>query len=145
MIAKWAVVILVSVALVGAAVGWAASLTVGGVDDLGSGSASVDAPPGVQVTDVEWFLDPGDSSKVARVDVTFAGIDPGITVDIYLALKDTSGNDLRSIALLSEFIDGGFGTTLSWVMVNPSTQPTNTVVPAADITEFAITVTQAVP
>lgn len=71
MIAKWGLVIFTTVALLGAVGAWAASITVGGVDNLGSGSADVVAPAGIEVTDVEWVLFSGDTSKVEQAKVTF--------------------------------------------------------------------------
>ena len=71
MIWKWAVIIVVGVALVGAVVASATSLTVGGADDLGSGSATVVAPAGIEVTDVAWTLFPANILKVEKAVVTF--------------------------------------------------------------------------
>ena len=98
MIAKLALFILVSVALIGAVYGAAAGLTVGGVDELGSGTADVNPPCGdgvgppctaaadVVVTDVEWFLNLGnacgDSSQVSHVRVTVDTVSPTTNFDI---------------------------------------------------------------
>ena len=99
MVARWCLVILATVALVGVAVGFAASLSVGGVDSLGSGTANVVAPTGVQVTDLLWFVDNKTPTRVGRVDITFAAVGtgdclPGDGCTAHFALKDSTGGVL---------------------------------------------------
>ena len=139
MIAKWTIVILVSVVLLGAVGAWAASLSVSGVDDLGSGSATVDAPAGVSVTDVEWFLDPSDSSTVIQYRVTFAAVSPNPCTasdpcTLYLSLKDTGGTVLQQAGPLS--------LTLSTITTTTVGVNGTLSVSAASITKFFMTVTQ---
>lgn len=136
---KWTMVILVGVGLLGAVVGAAASLTVSGVDKLGSGSATVDAPAGVEVTDVRWTLDT-DITKVRKVEVSFAAVVPSVTADVTLQLRDDFGV-IRNALFVDVFIDGGFGdTTVVWNLLADGGS-----IPAADITGFDITVIQEIP
>ena len=140
MIAKWTIVILVSLALLGAVVGAAASITVGGVDELGSGSATVDAPAGVEVVDVEWTLLATDTTRVRKVVVSFAALNPGIFADVSLQLSGTSGV-IRNAEFPNFFIDGGVGDPpITWNLLGDGGS-----IPAADITGFEITVIQEVP
>ena len=139
MLAKWAVVILVTGALLGAVVGAAASLSVGGVDELGSGSATVAAPTGVTVTDVEWTLLPTDTSKVGKVDVTFAanpGGDclPAAVCTAHLTVKDEAGTVLGTFEVSPFVISASFPTTVTWTL-------NGLAFSAAATATFAITVT----
>ena len=78
MIFKWAIIIFVSVALSGVVVAWAAGLTVGGVDKLGSGSASVVEPDGVTLTKIQWVRKlENNVAKLVKVNTTFAKLPPG--------------------------------------------------------------------
>ena len=145
MIGKWAIVILATAALLGAAVASAASISVGGADALGSGSATVLAPAGVQVTDVEWVLLPSNPLKVFEVKVTFAAIlstdDCRVTTsdgcEARYVLKETDGT------VLAQSTDSGFElSTVSGAGLNTKIAFTfNGTGPlAADIDLFAVTV-----
>lgn len=143
MIVKCVAVIIVTSALIWAVVGLAASLNVSGAAGLGSGSASVVAPTSgtgqeVKVTDVEWFLDTADSSQVFSLRVTFAPIATTNFDAVYLVLKGTSGV-LQQKTLLAQDIDN---TPLN---AHQITWPLSPLVPAADITQFAITIVDSVP
>ena len=147
MVLKWVLIILATMALLGAVVGVAASVSVGGVDNLGSGSAVVLAPdPAVAVTDVEWGLNSnnvcGDNSKVAKVTVSFAAVNPITVYDsISLVLKDGSGTVLRQKTDLNVELNSGVGGySIVW-----SLSGTGGCISASEIEEFAITVVQAVP
>ena len=132
MLIRWAVVIVVGVALIGATLASAASISLGGADDLGSGSADVVAPAGVVVTDVEWTLLDTDTSRVVAVTVTFAtptggddclaGASDGCVG--HFALKDSSGNVLV-----------GANTNLAQLTINPF--ELSTAVPATNVKSWA--------
>jgi hypothetical protein len=79
-----AIASLLALAIFGAVYGLAASMTVSGVKNLGSGSATVSAPGSVSA--VKWVLDSNDPSKVASVVLTtdFSG-----TYDVYIKLAGT--------------------------------------------------------
>ena len=68
------------VVLIGAVVGLAASVSVVGVDDIGSGSASVDvvAPFGVRLTEIEWVRKLDNEVPILfKVNTTFAELPLG--------------------------------------------------------------------
>lgn len=135
---RYVTVLFVSVALLGAVVAAAASLTVGGVNELGSGESSVVAPASdsdeeVKVTDVEWALDLGDSSKVFSLRVTFAPITNTNFDAVHLVLKGSSGV-LQQKTFPNQDIDG---TTFD---ANKIVWTLSPLVSAADINEFAITI-----
>lgn len=73
---KLLITLVAAMALIGAVVGAAASLTVTGVDRLGSESVVVTSPSDytIEVTRVKFVLDAGDASLVASVDVTLEDI-----------------------------------------------------------------------
>lgn len=132
MLARWVLIIVATVALLGAAVASAASISVGGAADLGSGGAAVDAPAGIVVTDVEWTLLSTDTTRVAGVTVTFAtptggddclaGTSDGCVG--HFALKDISGNVLV-----------GANTNLAQLTINPF--ELSTVFPATNVKSWA--------
>lgn len=67
---KLLISLLVAGVLVGTVYAAAAAITVGGVDDLGSGGAAVaDLIP--DITDTAYNLDADDNTLVASVDVTY--------------------------------------------------------------------------
>ncbi|MCH8346286.1 MAG: hypothetical protein IIC87_05085 [Chloroflexi bacterium] len=148
MLARWVLTIVATVALVGAVVASAASISVGGVDELGSGEASVDAPePTVTVTDVVWNLNLNDvcndAAKVARVDVTFAIVNPGEAyTNLRFTLKGIGGAVLRDSGTLfdGQSLNGGIGTTIQWSLGATAPGFPGGCVSAAAITEFAVTV-----
>ena len=81
--------LLVAGVLVGAVYGAAASIAVGGVDDIGSGIATITAPP--DVSGIEWELDANDSTVVTSAKVTFdtsVGAGSDVTLQI---LEDGDG------------------------------------------------------
>lgn len=84
----------------------AASLSVT-VNNLGSGSAAVSAPPGISVTDISWVLSTADYAYVDQmiVVVTTTAANPGGT--IYFGIKDNAGNVLYQF---SNFLPSGAGT-----------------------------------
>ena len=71
-------------------IGFAASLSVSLPPKLGSGSANVEAPPGISVTSVTWTLDSNNPSLVNRMSVTVSKTTTG-TLNIYFIVKDESG------------------------------------------------------
>ena len=119
--------------LLGAGVGSAATMGVGGVDNLGSGTEVV-SPPEVEVTGVEWQINPADYTEVRRVDVSLRTTDGNThTLDLYLILKDAGGNVIQQKADISGgFTVDGFGATYQWVL-----SPYEL---ASDIAVFAVTV-----
>ena len=79
---KLIITLVVAFTLIGAVYGAAASITVGGVDSLGSGTSTVLAPGGnttLSVSDVSWTLDATDVTEVedivVRVSNTASGTD----------------------------------------------------------------------
>ena len=67
---KLIISLVLAMALIGAVYGAAASITVGGVDKLGSGASAVLANP--DTTDIAWRIKVSDTSKVDQATVTFA-------------------------------------------------------------------------
>ncbi len=86
--------ILFSIILVMSMIGFAASLSVSPPQKLGSGSATVEAPPGVSVTSVTWTLVSGNPSLVDGMSVTISKTTTG-TLNIYFVVKDESGSVLQ--------------------------------------------------
>jgi FlaG/FlaF family flagellin (archaellin) len=76
-----------ALAIFGAVYGLAATISVSGVQRLGSGSSSVSAPP--SVNKVEWILASGDPSKVSGVKVYFAS-DVSVGGSVYVIVDDAS-------------------------------------------------------
>lgn len=95
-----------SVILVISTVGFAASLSVSPPQTLGSGSADVEAPPGVSVTSVTWTL-AADPAKVDRMVVTVSTTDANLGGTIYFIVKDAGRNVLQSF---SNALPSGAGT-----------------------------------
>lgn len=123
-------------ALLGSVFGFAASLGIGGADNLGSGTAVV-SPPGVEVTGVEWQVNPADYTEIMRVDVSLAATDTEVhNLQLYLILKDSGGSVIQQKDAGVFTVNGG-GPTYQWVL-----SPYES---AADIAVFAITVIEAVP
>lgn len=156
MIAKLAVVILVSVVLLGAVGAWAAGLSVGGVDVLGSGTADVNPPcsigdvpcpdeSDVVVSDVEWFLNLGDtcgdSSMVSLVAITMESLSASTQFDTIRFQLSGPGGVLAQSG--NQFdgntYDGLPEHTFEWDLTAAPTTPAGCV-SAADITGFSITV-----
>lgn len=67
---KLIISLVLAMALIGAVYGAAASITVGGVDKLGSGTSAVLANP--DTTNIAWRIKVSDTSKVDQATVTFA-------------------------------------------------------------------------
>ena len=157
MIAKCTIVILITVALLGAVGAWAAGLSYTGTDDLGSGTADVLAPCGdpftspcpstrdVRVTDVQWFLDLGgvcgDSSKVSLVRVTLDSLTTTTTFDqIRFQLTGAGGPLVHSSTLFEPItFNGAPGVTVDWDLSAAPTTPVGCV-SASVITGFDFTV-----
>jgi len=86
---------------------FAASLGVGGVNLLGSGSADVKAQP-VEVTSVDWELNPNNSALVNSAHVTIRATDGQThTGDFYLTAKDSQGNVLAQQEISDFTFNGG--------------------------------------
>lgn len=161
MIAKWAVVILVSVALLGAVGALAGGLSVGGVDALGSGTANVNPPcavgtvpcpaaSDVVVSDVEWVLNLsdncGDSSKVSHVRVTVETVAPTTNFDIIrFQISGVGGVLAHSGTAFDGSPIDGFPVIFDWDLKAGTTSPTPGCVSASDITGFSITVVDEAP
>ena len=81
---KLLMTILVAGVLVGAVYGAAATLSVSGVDDLGSATTDVKSPgvSTVTVTDVRYNLLASDASKIASVTVGLTNSGPTETCDV---------------------------------------------------------------
>ena len=80
--------------------------------------AAVDAPNGVQVTDVDWQLQDTDTTNVAVVTVTFAPFGTGTTsITVRLTLKDPAGVLLARQTLDHDLESGP--TTLTWPLPPP--------------------------
>jgi len=110
---------------------FAASLGVGGVNLLGSGSADVKAQP-VEVTSVDWELNPNNSALVNSAHVTIRATDGQThTGDFYLTAKDSQGNVLAQQEI-SDFTFNGAGTDVEFVW--PSD------ISAEKLSEIALTV-----
>ncbi len=126
-------------ALLGAVAGLAASSSVGGVDDLGSATATVDAPAGVVVTDLVWHIDKSKTA-VGRVDITFAAVGtagdclPGDGCTAHFALKDSIGNVLAQLTV-SPFELSALDTEVAQWKLGKRNH-----VPKSDIGFFAVTV-----
>jgi hypothetical protein len=73
-IKRIAIASLLALAIFGAIYGLAASLSVSGVQKLGSGSSVVSSAPNAQVTSVSWVLLSTNYSKVDKVDVTLGPV-----------------------------------------------------------------------
>jgi hypothetical protein len=71
-------------------IGFAASFSVSLPPKLGSGSANVEAPPGISVTSVTWTLVSHDPSLVNKIKVTVSKSMTG-KLNIYFIVKDESG------------------------------------------------------
>ena len=139
MVWKWTVIVFVGVALIGATLASAASISLGGADDLGSGSDTIDAPAGIVVTDVEWTLLPSDVSQVGKVEVTFApnpGGDclPGDGCRGFFTVKKGDGTPLGNLAINPFEISAAFTTTFTWTL-------NGLAFSAADTSTFHVTVT----
>ena len=97
--------------------------------------AAVDAPNGVQVTDVDWQLQDTDTTNVAVVTVTFAPFGTGATpVTVRLTLKDPAGVLLARETLDHDLKSGP--TTLTWDLTVAPNEP----VSAEDIVRLDIQV-----
>jgi hypothetical protein len=121
--------------LLGAVFGYAASLGIGAVDSLGSGTEVV-SPPEIEVTGVEWQVNPDNYLEIRRVDVSLIATDGKTHVlDLYLILKDDGGDVIQQWHNGS-FTVNGHGATYQWVL-----DPYES---AADIAVFAITVIEEV-
>ena len=130
-------------ALLGAAFGYAASLGISGIDQLGSATEVV-SPPELEVTDVQWTVSAADSSKVGQVDITIEAIgwmvgdDPYGPCDFYFVLKDSGGAVLDKTTVMTKFVNSSDGEwTFEWDL--------GSAIPAEDIAVFAITVIEEVP
>ena len=69
---KIIITLVVALGLIGAVYGAAAGLSIGGVDELGSSSTTVDSPTTashVEVTDVKWFINDADITKIDGVSI----------------------------------------------------------------------------
>lgn len=118
------------VALLGSFFGFAASLDVGGIDKLGSGSDVVNAPD-FKVTEIEWVINGADYTQVRRVDVTMERTVVGAeTYDIHLTLKKWDGTVLANESITKTV--NGNSVTEQWVL--------DPYVDAEDIDWIAITV-----
>ena len=155
MLTRWVLIIVATVALLGAVVAWAASITVGGTNKLGSGSVTVVAPTGVdgdavEVTDVEWLLNLGgtcgDNSKVSLVKVTMKALSTSTQFDtIRFQLTGSSGVLARSGNQFDgTTYDGVPGHTFDWDLTAAPTTPA-ACVSASAITGFHITVVDEAP
>ncbi|MCH7608740.1 MAG: hypothetical protein IIC94_09285 [Chloroflexi bacterium] len=92
---KLLISLLVAGVLVGAVYGAAASLAVGGADDLGSGSDTVLSPDtdSVTVTDIVWTIDPNDATKISAATVELTASDTGDeTCDVGLNINSSGGD-----------------------------------------------------
>jgi hypothetical protein len=110
--------------------GFATSLSVSLPQRLGSGSADVEAPPGVSVTSVRWTFVTNDPSKVDRMVVTVSTTDANLGGAIYFVVKDMAGNPLQTF---SRTLSSGAGTFAYDLNLSPD-------LPASDIGSVAVTV-----
>ena len=115
---KVIIAVLVSMALVGAVYGAANSLTVGGVDDLGAGTAPVGSPDNstsADVSDVSWDIDDTDITKIEGATVTIIDVDLNTdseTCDVGLHVEDGgTGVDAVNTGVVISADDGTTGLT----------------------------------
>jgi hypothetical protein len=129
-------VVIPVLAVLGAVYGFSATMGIGGVDKLGAGTEVV-SPPAIEVTGVEWQVNPANYLQIRRVDIGLAATD-GEThhMDLYLILKDSGGGVIQQ-KYVGVFTINGVGATYQWVL--------DPYVPAADIAVFAITIIEKVP
>ena len=113
--------------LTGAVFGAAATLTINGVDELGSNSAPVAANN--QVDDVSWTIDATDITKVTGVSVSFNG-DKASGTEICVKV---SGDNVC--------------VTLGAILANASSQPFVFSAPlsASAITSIDVTYAEPIP
>jgi hypothetical protein len=110
-------------------IGFAASLSVSLPPKLGSGSANVEAPPGISVTSVTWTLVSGNPSLVDGISVTVSKTMTG-TLNIYFVVKDMGGVVLQ---VFSDTLPNSAGTFTYNLDLNPDR-------PASSIGSVAVTV-----
>lgn len=123
-------------ALLGSVVGFANTLSISGVDKLGSGTQVV-SPPEIEVTDVEWTIAANDYTKVGTVHITVEAIGwagtPYGPYDFYFALMDSGGGVLAQTSVLNQFVNSSDGIRVfEWDF--------GSAIDASLIAQFAITV-----
>jgi len=123
-------------ALLGSMFGFAASMGVSGVEDLGSGTAVV-SPPEIEVTCVEWTIVPADYTKVGQVKITVEAIGWIDTAygpyDFYFILKDSGGG-----VIAQRFVPNTFVNTIDGIHVFE--WDFGSAIDASLIAQFGITV-----
>jgi hypothetical protein len=102
--------------------GVATSISVQDVDLIGAGEAEVRAP-NIEVCDVKWYVYPDDISYAYKMDVVFRSTD-AYSHDVFLLLVvyDDLGNALYEKGWQCT-IDGGFGSTHSFVFYQSPSDP----------------------
>jgi hypothetical protein len=98
---------LFSIIMVMSLIGFAASLSISPPQRLGSGSADVEAPPGISVTSVAWALASNNPSLVDRMNVTVSKTTTG-SLNIYFVVKDVNGVVLQVTADTLPYSVGSF-------------------------------------
>ena len=139
--------LLLAVALAGV-YGFAASLRITGVDKLGAGTAKVEAPANVSVTDVSWADTDNNYATVEQVVVELQNCNPTLgeaatakTVDVYVTLYDGSGSVLGYGSATSVSLSAETETdTTQTPGTGTATITLNTNVDAERIASTAITV-----
>ena len=144
MIIKWALVLLSTTALLGAVVGLAASVTVLGADDLGSGTADVVSPVGVTLTKIQWIRKLENNEPIlVKVNATFAqlsagddcGIGDGCTAEF--AIKDVPVV-LATLTVSPFELSTAGTTTITWDLLLLGQDIRGAAILGID--EFAVTV-----
>jgi len=116
-------------------VGLAASMGVAGVDILGSGSSSVEAPP-VWVSDVRWGLCEADKAYLAEVYVTLRSEEPVFDLTVSVVLKGPGGEVLAQKVFQDVDVDyHDCEAILDWCLETP--------IPVKDVVNIGVTVVQA--
>ena len=129
--------LVVAMALIGAVYGAAATLTFGGVDNLGSGTEVIAV--GANVNDAQWVIDGADNSKVNGIKLAFdAALASGTTINVQVRSTDCTGPIEASTAV-------NLGSTLNASTLTAELVFVTVVDPAASIIDcLEVTVIQPI-